>query len=198
MNVQEIQRAMVEAWLQSIRLPLTLAEAVLRPDRNWPPAVAFAAFESNVMRLLGSVRSDEALGADTARRTAQVTELQRAARLQDDARQLEVEAEARFQAEHEEIATRRAQEEQAAKRRRVAVRRRRAEQKRQAEEDAQRKQQTAHKATKSSAKVAAQKPAARASAGKTLAQDRKSVRSKRDVIQPDEKRRANARARRTG
>ena len=88
MNVNQIRRRSLDLWLQSVRLPLTLTEAVVgRSDENesWPPAVAFATFEGTVKEFVGRMTHDETLVEVANLQRAEITQRQRAAELRAEA-----------------------------------------------------------------------------------------------------------------
>ena len=59
LSIASVPTIVVRTSLTAARLPLTLAEKVMRPAANdeWPPTVAFTAFEANVKQLAGIMHS---------------------------------------------------------------------------------------------------------------------------------------------
>ena len=52
-----ITRTVVRTWLKTARLPITLAESTLHrggSSEEWPPALAFGAFESGVKQVVAA------------------------------------------------------------------------------------------------------------------------------------------------
>lgn len=90
-----LPKAAVTGYLRLLRLPIDAAERFAgHGDENgsWPPALAFDAFEAQVLGLLGSVLRDDELVQEAERQRARVTQLRRAAELEVAATQRRVEA----------------------------------------------------------------------------------------------------------
>ena len=77
----------VHLGLAAIRLPLTLAEAVLAKsgDQQWPPALLFKRIESQVALSIGSLIGDDALTDDGRRRRTRASLLEKAVALDEQA-----------------------------------------------------------------------------------------------------------------
>jgi hypothetical protein len=164
MNVKQIRRRWLTLWLQTVRLPLTLTEAVVRPSNargTWPLAAAFDTFEATVKEALGRMTSDDALVEAASLQRAELTQRRRAVALHADADSIATEA--RRDAEEEEARL---------ERRREKADQRRRDAKRQAEvdrENAKRllEERTAKKRTATATTAARRASAAHKSATKT-------------------------------
>ena len=101
-----LPRAAVTGYLRALRLPLDAVQAVaLRGDGDgqaraseWPPAVAFDAFEAKVKGLAASVLRDDELRRDASVQQAKVTQLRRAATLEAEAGARRARADEEFEA----------------------------------------------------------------------------------------------------
>ncbi len=85
MNVNQLRRWTLTLWLRSVRLPLTVAETVLRrgdDNATWPPVLAFEMFEGSVRDVVGQLTGDDVLVELGALQRAQVAERRRAAALE--------------------------------------------------------------------------------------------------------------------
>lgn len=83
----DLPRTIVRRGLQSLRLPLDVAEAIARRagadvDETWLPAVAYAGFEADAKRLLGSLLRDDELLEDGRRQRLRAAKLRQAMHLQ--------------------------------------------------------------------------------------------------------------------
>lgn len=101
-----IPKAAVTGYLRVLRLPLDAVGAVANrnKDAEWPPALAFDAFEAQVLGTLGSLLRDNDLIQEAERERTRIDQLRRAM-------QLEAEAEQRRQQADRELQQRRAQAE---------------------------------------------------------------------------------------
>lgn len=84
MNVQEVPRTLLKHSLSAARLPVSVAAKVAGQADNeqWPPVLAFEAFEASVQTLAGSVlRDDELVDAGRLER-ARLAKLRQAADLE--------------------------------------------------------------------------------------------------------------------
>ena len=164
MNVKQIRRRWLNLWLQTVRLPLTLTETVVRPSNNhgtWPPAAAFDTFEATVKEMVGRMTSDDALVEAASLQRAELTQRRRAVALQTDADSITTEA--RRDAEEDEARL---------EQRREKANQRRRDAKRQAEvdrENAKRllEERTAKKRTATATTAARRANAAHKAATKT-------------------------------
>jgi len=104
-----LPKAAVNGYLRALRLPLDVVASVANRDKDaeWPPALAFDAFEAQVKGLLGSILRDEDLLQEASRERTRIDQLRRAMNL-------EAEAEARRQQADQELAQRREQAQQKA------------------------------------------------------------------------------------
>ena len=104
-----ITRTVVRTWLKTARLPITLAESTLHRGEHteeWPPALAFGAFESGVKQVVGALVRDQELANEGRLERAQVTQLRKAAELDAIAEAREAEADAELRARQEADAQR--------------------------------------------------------------------------------------------
>ena len=88
MNVNQIRRSMLSLWLRSVRMPLTVAETIVRrgnDNRAWPPALAFEMFEVSVKDAVGRVTRDDLLVELAALQRAEVAQRRRAVALEVEA-----------------------------------------------------------------------------------------------------------------
>ena len=88
MNVNEIRRCSLDLWLQTVRLPLTMTEVVVRrrdDDGTWPPAMAFETFEGTVKGFVGRVTHDDTLVELARLQSAEITQRRRSHELQVEA-----------------------------------------------------------------------------------------------------------------
>jgi len=94
MNVNEIRRWSLDLWLQSVRLPLTMMEAVVRRDHDgtWAPAVAFDTFEGTVKGLVGRLTHDDTLVELARLQRAEISQRRHAVELHAEAESIEIEA----------------------------------------------------------------------------------------------------------
>jgi hypothetical protein len=78
MQVHDITKTALDAYLKGLRLPLTVAESVLKPRQPWAPAVGFEHVEAAVRGAVGSLLRDEELTNEAALQRARLTQLDRA------------------------------------------------------------------------------------------------------------------------
>jgi hypothetical protein len=144
-----IRRA-IDVGLMGARLPLTTYELVARRGQRsdqWPPAIAFDAFEASVKEVAAKLTGDDTLAtvSQLQRREVELREeaLEKSARAEAEVEQ----AEARAEAERRRLADaeRSAQQRAAAKAEAAEEQRRRKE--REAAERAQKRKQASRKAT---------------------------------------------------
>lgn len=130
-----INRTILTASLQGLRLPLTVVERVAHKDGDqpWPPALAFEAFEAEAKKLAGSLLRDEELVQQGRLQRAKVRELADAERLEAKAEAEREAAEARLEEKRAEAERQRQQAEAKAAEREAAVKREKAAKKRQVE-----------------------------------------------------------------
>lgn len=110
--LHQIRRRSLDLWLQSVRLPLTLTEAVVRrgdENESWPPAVAFATFEGTVKEVVGRMTHDDTLVELANLQRAEITQRRRAAELRaesaatvDETRREAEEEQARLERQREQ------------------------------------------------------------------------------------------------
>jgi hypothetical protein len=178
-----ITRTMVRTWLKTARLPITLAESTLHRGENteeWPPALAFGAFESGVKQVVGSLIRDRDLANEGRVERAQVAQLRKASELDAIAEVREVEADAELRARQVADAQRAESIEAEADARREAEARRRDDEKRRAEEKARRAETVGRKADAETAKSVAR--AERSARTTRVEVERKAVAKKRGAV----------------
>jgi hypothetical protein len=98
-TIQAIPRTLVRNYLQAVRLPLTVAESVLKRGQDtedWGPTMAFDALEATVLQKVGSFLKDEDLVTQGRLAEARVTQLRRAAALEAEAEAKRTEADAEY------------------------------------------------------------------------------------------------------
>lgn len=192
MQLQEIPRAAVRAYLHTARLPVTAAAALLRrgDQEDWPPALAFESFGASVKQILGSVLGDEELVHEGRLAQAKVGRLREAVELESIAQQREATADAQLRERHEASEHRRAQVERKAAEREAALQRQKAEEKQRADDKARKGAEAAREAEAATQKaVAKQERAARATRVSAerdaLAEERRAATAKRKVTRVD-------------
>lgn len=147
-TITAIPKAAVTGYLRVLRLPLDAVESVANrnSEEEWPPALAFDAFEAQILGALGSLLRDDDLVQEAARERTRIDQLRRAMTLEAEAEQRRQQAdreldERRQQAQdHAETAEERA--EQAEER----LEQEKAEKKRRVQAQAAGKKQNARKA----------------------------------------------------
>lgn len=99
-----IPKVAVTSYLRVLRLPLDAVETVTHRngDAEWPPALAFDAFEAQVKGILGSILRDDELVQEANRERIRIDQLRRAIAL-------DAEAEMRRDQADSELAERREQ-----------------------------------------------------------------------------------------
>ena len=82
--INTLPRTLIKTYLQGLRLPLTTLEWVTNKSdaKDWPPAIAFEAFEGGAKRFLGSLIGDDELVHEGMLQRTKVDELARAERLE--------------------------------------------------------------------------------------------------------------------
>jgi hypothetical protein len=178
-----ITRTVVRTWLKTARLPITLAESTLHrggSSDEWPPALAFGAFESGVKQVVGALVRDQELANEGRLERAQVTQLRKASELEAIAEAREADAEAELAARQKADAQRAEAIETEARARREAEARQREAEKRRTEEKAQRSAAAARKAEAATEK-AVQK-ADRSARSRRVSVERKAVAKKRSAV----------------
>jgi hypothetical protein len=118
LSIATVPTIVVRTSLTAARLPLTLAEKVMRPAANgeWPPTVAFASFEASVKQLAGSVLRDETLSDEGKLLHAKVRRLHDAVQLETIAEQRKAAADAVLDRERDAADTRRREADERARR----------------------------------------------------------------------------------
>lgn len=123
-TLQTIPRTFVRNYLQAARLPLTVAESVLRRGQDtedWGPTLAFDAVEATVLQKVGSFLRDEDLVTQGRLAEARVTQLRRAAQLEADAEAKRAGADAEYRERVETAEERRQRVEAEASQRESAI-----------------------------------------------------------------------------
>jgi dTMP kinase len=177
MNITHIPGALVRRVLQTARLPLTLAELVLRRSDDSRPALAFEAIGANVKRAVGSVLRDETLIAEGRLQEMRTAELGRAKELEAEAAQRQAAADAKLEARLEADETRRAQAKLEASEKLEAAAQDRHRKEQQADQEARQKGEATRNAQAASQHAVATRE--RAARSKKLASERKAMASAR-------------------
>jgi len=145
---RSINRTIINASFQGLRLPLTAVERVTHNSEEpaWPPAVAFESFEAGAKKVLGSILRDDDLVEQGRLLQAKVSELAEAERLETKA-EITRQAAAAELAERQEAAQRQREEAEArAEERETALARETVAKKDKAAEEARKRQAAAAKA----------------------------------------------------
>jgi colicin import membrane protein len=195
MQMQRIPRTVVRTWLRTARLPLDAVEAVVRRgdhDVEWPPAIAFDAFEATVKQFAGSILHDDELVRDGRVGQARVAQLRKAVELDAVAAQRKADADAEFAQRRQIDEQHRREVQRRADQREAALERERVEEKRRvAEEDARKRKEAAQVETIEERIVEREDRVARATRiaaeRDALQHERKAVAAKGRVKDLDEK-----------
>lgn len=193
MQMTTIPRTLVCSWLQLARLPLTVAEKVVRrdPDRaDWPPTLLFEGFEASVKQLAGGVLRDDELVREATVQQARLDHLRQAATLKVEAEQRRAEADEVLESRREANAERRQAVEEQADQRAEALARQQAADERKARDQLQAKQAAAAKAEQAQRKaVTTRERTARkvevAAEQVALDETREAVEARAEVIEVD-------------
>jgi len=203
MQLQTIPRAYVCASLQVSRIPLSVAERATGNEGNeqWPPVLAFDAFQANVKQLLGSLLRDTDLVHQGELEQARVTTVREALHLEAVAAQTKAGAERSFQDRRTADEGKRQAAQERATRREQDADAKRSEAKRQAAAEARsRDEQGRRQEQKREDDLAKAERAAKASSigneRKALAASKRATAAKALAIETDRKLRAT-KARRT-
>lgn len=150
MAITAIPRTMVKASLLGLRVPLTALERVTgnAGSDEWPPTMAFDAFEGRTKTVLGSLLRDDTLVREGELQQAKVRELTTARRLELRAEQVKQEADVRLHERAEVVEERREDVEDEVADRRREVERQAAEREREIAKRAQQRDQAAQQAQK--------------------------------------------------
>lgn len=144
MQVQDISRAYVRTVLHAVRLPLDAAQTVLHRGEQgseWPPALAFDAFEASVKQVVGSFLRDDGLIEEGRLGQAKVDQLRRAVTLEAVADQERVQADDQYAQRLQHSDKRKADVGRQAETRRSAVEHRATEEKQAAQRRATEREQ---------------------------------------------------------
>lgn len=201
MQIRQIPRTAVRTGFRAARLPLTVAETVLRRDEEWLPTRAYETVESRFKQVVGRAVRDDELVEEGILEQAKTVQLGKAATLESQAEREKDLADAAFQerrAADEEQRERVGK--QAEERRRVAEQKR-AEEKRKAEVAAATKASAARKAQAATeTAIAEQERQARKAKVQVeraaVHEERRAVEAEKDVRKADKKVEASKAARR--
>jgi hypothetical protein len=155
-NINQIRRSMLTLWLRGVRLPLTIAETVVRRGHHkdaWPPALAFAQFEGAVKDTVGRVTRDDTLIELAALQRAEVAERRRAIALEAEAASTTAAVREDMEAEKARLAKRRAESDRRSREQEARVEADRQEAKRALEQRSARRRSAANASAASKAKV---------------------------------------------
>jgi hypothetical protein len=146
--LQTVPRTIVRNYLQAARLPLTVAESVLKRGQDtedWAPTLAFDALEATVLQKVGSFLGDEDLVTQGRLAEARVTQLRRAAELEAKAEATRTAADAEYRERIETDEQRRARIAAEADQREAAVEQEKARKQAAAEAKARKQAEQARK-----------------------------------------------------
>jgi hypothetical protein len=182
MNVNEIRRWSLDLWLQSVRLPLTMTEAVVRRDDNgtWAPSMAFDTFEGTVKGFVGRLTHDDTLVEIARLQRAEISQRRHSVELQAEAESVDAQARRDAAEQREALARdRKAADEQAraAKRRLEAER----EEAKRALEARTAKKRTANRTTAAARESTIQREATKADANR-VRKDAAALRAKKAAV----------------
>ncbi len=191
--IQSVPRTVVRTYFGAARIPLGVAESILRRgDRTeeWGPALAFDAAEANVKQVIGSLVGDEALETEGRLAQARVSQLRRAVELEAEAERKKAEAEAEFRQRQQADERRLDRIETQAEEREAALEREKAQAKREAEAKARQQAEAARKAEAAQEKaLERQERAARAKSvtaeQQALADERRAAEATEEVLDLD-------------
>lgn len=192
-TVQSIPRTIVRTYVDAARLPLGLAESILRRGEtsgNWAPALAFEAVEASVKQVIGSFLRDPELIEEGRLIQAKVAQLRKAAELETLADQQKAQADAEYQQRKQADEATRAKVAQQAEQRERALDQEKARRKQEVAEAANKKAATARKIEAEQQKaVDRQERAARTAEltaeQKALADERKAAAASENVLDLD-------------
>lgn len=198
MQLRTIPRAYVCASLQVSRIPLSVAERATGNEGNeqWPPALAYDAFQANVKQVLGSLLNDFELAHQGELEHARVATVREALDLEAVAEQTRSGAERSFEDRRAADERERRAAHERADRREQEAERTRAEAKRKAAADARRRDERARRQEqKREEELAKAERAAKASEianeRKALAASKRSTAKKARALETDKKLRAS-------
>jgi len=192
MQIQQIPRIAARTGFRAARLPLTVAETVLRRDDEWLPTRAYETVEARFKQVVGRAVHDDELVEEGILEQAKTVQLGKAATLESQAQRDKELADASFEErrkadeeERERVAT------QADERKRAADQKR-AEEKQRAEATAAKKAGAAQKAQAATEKaVAKQEREARRdkvqAERRAVHDEREAVEAEKDVREVDER-----------
>ena len=192
MQIQQIPRVAARTGFRAARLPLTVAETVLRRDDEWLPTRAYETVEARFKQVVGRAVHDDELVEEGILEQAKTVQLGKAATLESQAQRDKELADASFEErrkadeeERERVAT------QADERKRAADQKR-AEEKQRAEATAAKKAGAAQKAQAATEKaVAKQEREARRdkvqAERRAVHDEREAVEAEKDVREVDER-----------
>lgn len=183
MNVNQIRRWSLHLWLQSVRLPLTMTEAVIRrrdDDRTWPPAIAFETFEGTVKGFVGRVTHDDALVEMARLQRAEISQRRRSVELQTEAMSIDAQAKRDAAEEQERLERDRKVAEEQARNAKRQLKADRAQAKRALEEQTAKKR-TANRAAATARSWTVQREATKADANR-VRKDAGALRAKQQAV----------------
>lgn len=192
-TVQSIPRTIVRTYVDAARLPLGLAESILRrgdTSGDWAPALAFEAAEASVKQVIGSFLRDPELIEEGRLIQAKVAQLRKAAEFDILADQQKTQADAEYQQRKQADEAARNQVVQQAEQRERALDQEKARRKQEAAETARKQAESARKIEAEQQKaVTRQARAARAAEltaeQKALADERKAAVAAENVLDLD-------------
>jgi hypothetical protein len=185
MQLQEIPSVCLRSMLQGARWPLTAAEAVFRRTdgegpSEWPPAVAYEAFEASSKQVVGSLVRHRPLIEEGRAQQAKVDKLRMATALDSVADQRDVEAEQTFEHRRQADAERRQGAEAQAKQRKSQVASQKDQQHAKLEKELSRKASAAQRTAKQAKAAAAKRE--RAARSTRVTQERRALGKARKAV----------------
>jgi hypothetical protein len=183
MQLHALPRAVVCTWLRATRLPLQAAEVIARRgehEAEWPPTLAFEAFEAQVKQTAGAVLGDDELVEEGRLVRAKLAKLREAAQLETVAQRREAAAAARHQAQQAAARQRRQRAERHAQEREQKLEQERVKKEQQVTRDTERKKEQAARAEAAARKAATREQ--RAAERARIQAERQALRKERAAV----------------
>jgi hypothetical protein len=201
MQIRQIPQTAVRTGFRAVRLPLTVAETVLRRDEEWLPTRAYETVESRFKQVMGRAVRDVELVEEGILEQAKTVQLGRAATLESQAEREKELADASFEERRKADEEQRERVAKQAEERKRDADQQRAEEKRQAEAASATKASAAQNAQAATEKaVAKQERQARSAKVQAernaLHEERRAIEAEKGVRKADKKVEAAKTARR--
>jgi hypothetical protein len=182
-SLQQVPRAVVRSALRVSRLPLQAVATVAAGGEHaaeWPPTLAFDAFEAQVKQVAGALLRDDELTQEGRLETAKVAQLRKAAELETVAERRAATAAAQHEAEERAARDRRRRTEREASEAEKALERERAAREREVEQEARREREQARRAEAAAQKAVERQE--RAAERTRVEKERAALRKERDAV----------------